>query len=188
MRELTYFVAVSLDGHIAGQGGDISAFPQGDHIGWLLAEYPDTLPAPFLAAMQKEANNAHFDTVLMGRRTYQLGVDQGLTNPYPHLRQIVFSRSPQSLDEAVTMTDEDPRTVVQRLREEPGGGMWLCGGGQLAAQLMPLIDRLVLKVAPVLLPGGVPLFAPTDGPASTWTLEQSQTFDSGVVVNHLRRG
>ena len=55
MRELTYFVAVSLDGRIAGPGDDFSAFPTtGDHLDMIAADYRDTLPGHGLAALRTE--------------------------------------------------------------------------------------------------------------------------------------
>jgi dihydrofolate reductase len=37
-----------------------------------------------------------FDTVLMGRKTYEVGLNEGITSPYQPLRQVVFSRSMQA--------------------------------------------------------------------------------------------
>jgi dihydrofolate reductase len=75
---------------------------------------------------------------------------------------------------------------VRSLKAEPGSGIWLCGGGRLAAALADEVDRLVLKVNPVVLGSGTPLF---DGrvPGHSFRLEQSTPFDSGVVVNEYVR-
>ncbi|MEM6929958.1 MAG: dihydrofolate reductase family protein [Myxococcota bacterium] len=182
MRQLTYFVATSLDGFIAGPGGSIEAFPsQGDHLDALLADYPETLPAPFLDAMGVQPLNDHFDTVVMGWRTYDVGLSVGLASPYPHLRQFVCSRRCERPHDDVIVTDEDPRALVRRLKAEPGGGIWLCGGGALAGVLHDAIDRLFLKVNPVLLYDGVPLFGASRGPATAWRHVGSRRFDSGVV-------
>jgi len=66
---------------------------QGDHIDALFREYPETLPAPALAAMGITPRNDTFDTVVMGWNTFAVGANAGLHDPYPHLRQFVCSRS-----------------------------------------------------------------------------------------------
>ena len=158
MRTLTYLVATSLDGLIADADGDFSAFPtDGDSVAAHVREHPDTVPAFAHAALGVAPTGAEFDTVLMGWNTYASGFAV-TRDPYPHLRQIVFSRSRTAADAAgeVEVTAEDPLAVVRRLKQESGTGIWLCGGGSLASALLPAIDELVLKVNPVVLGRGVP--------------------------------
>lgn len=188
MRTLTYFVAVSLDGRIAGPGDDYSAFPvEGDHVAMIVRDYRDTLPGAALDALGLEADRSRFDTVLMGWSTYAAGFAH-TRDPYPHLRQVVFSRSHTQADAApgVTVTDEDPARVVRRLKEEDGSGIWLCGGGVLAAALADEIDHLVLKVNPLVLGEGPSLFA---GPYAPRHLRRTRVtpYSSGVVVTEHAR-
>jgi dihydrofolate reductase len=187
MRELTYYVAVSLDGRIAAPDGDFSAFPvTGDHIDMIIEDYTDTLPGVGLSALGRTAPTTRFDTVVMGWNTYAAGLASGVDDPYPHLRQYVFTHRPDRAAGAVTFTADDPVVVVQKLKAEAeGAGIWLCGGGRLAASLADEIDRLVLKVNPLVLGEGVPLF--DGGGLRSFTLEASRTFDSGVVINEYRR-
>lgn len=188
MRELTYYVAVSLDGRISGPGDDFSAFPvEGDHIEMILHEWTDTLPKVGLDALGLSADGSRFDTTLMGWRTYAAGLS-ATDDPYPHTRQVVFSRQVREVPAAITVTDEDPVAVVRRLKGEPGTGIWLCGGGVLAAALAEEIDRLVLKVNPVVLGDGPLLFAEMPYAARGFVLERSTPYTSGVVVNEYRRG
>jgi dihydrofolate reductase len=109
-----------------------------------------------------DAENQWFDTVLMGRKTYDVGFKAGVTNPYPHLQQYLFSKSLKvSPDEQVTLVLEDTVQFVEQLKQLPGKGIWLCGGANLASSLFAagLIDRLILKVNPFLMGEGIPLFA-----------------------------
>ena len=46
-----------------------------------------------------------------------------------------------------------------RLKQEDGGGIYLAGGGNLAGQLIDEIDELVVKVYPLVLGEGIPMFA-----------------------------
>jgi dihydrofolate reductase len=158
VRALTYFVAVSLDGFIAAPDHTFDAFPQqGDHIDWIFREWADTLPTVGQEMVGIEPDNSRFDTVLMGWNTYAAGFPHGVTDPYQHLRQYVFSRTHDKADGDIVVTDRDPVAVVRELKAEPAGsGIWLCGGGRLASSLVHEIDRLVLKVNPLLLGSGIP--------------------------------
>ncbi|MEU6127269.1 dihydrofolate reductase family protein [Streptomyces sp. NPDC047123] len=166
MRKLTYFIAVSLDGFIAGPDGSDPTGPDGfwpvaeDYVRHLAGTYPETLPAPARAALGITAEGTCFDTVLEGRRTYQIGLDAGLTNAYPHLRHLVFSRTlTESPDAGVELVATDPVEKVRELKREDGKDIWLCGGGELAGVLRGEIDRLVVKLSPLTLGSGTPLFA-----------------------------
>ena len=87
----------------------------------------------------------------------------------------------------MTLSTDDPASVVRALKAEPAGSdIWLCGGGQLAGALHDEIDALVLKVNPITLGDGIGLFG---GRAATgsYALTQSTAFDSGVVISHYDR-
>lgn len=188
MRELVYYVAVSLDGYIAAPDHTFDAFPvTGDHMDTILRDYTDALPAPALAALGLTPPLFRFDTVLMGWNTYAVGLAQGLDNPYPHLRQYVFSRTRTAGPAGITSSGADPSGVVRALKAEPDGAdIWLCGGGQLASALAGEIDRLVLKVNPVVFGAGIPLFAGHGYTPRHAELTAGERFESGVVINHYR--
>ncbi|MET8685894.1 dihydrofolate reductase family protein [Streptomyces sp. NPDC004732] len=166
MRKLVYFIAVTLDGFIAGPDGADPTGPDGfwpvgqDYVKHLAETYPETLPAPAREALGITAEGTHFDTVLEGRRTYGIGLDAGLTNAYPHLRHYVFSRTlTESPDPGVELVATAPVEKVRELKKEDGKDIWLCGGGELAGVLRGEIDRLVVKIGPLTLGSGTPLFA-----------------------------
>lgn len=189
MRELTYFVASSLDGLIAHSDGSHDGFSQnGEYLSKLFADFPETLPSHFRAAMGIQGENRWFDTVLMGRKTYEVGLKEGFTNPYAHLRQYVFSRTmPASPDEAVTLVREEAIAQVNQLKSETGKGIWLCGGANLATTLFSagLIDQLMVKVNPLVMGKGIPLFAPTVQ-LTALELTHSQAYPGGVMMLHYR--
>lgn len=188
MRKLIYYVATTIDGYIADPRGKFDMFPMvGDHIDAIFKEYTDTLPAPALQALGLVADRSRFDTVVMGWRTYEVGFEHGVVNPYPHLTQIVFSREHESRHPDVKVTAEDPVATVRGLKAQAGSGIWLCGGGALAATLEDEIDELMLKVNPIVLGDGIRLFARPSGPAR-WRLAEARTFESGVAFMTYRRG
>ncbi len=149
MRELVYYVAVSLDGRIAAPDDTFDDFPQtGDHIDMILREWTDTIPAVGLRMLGLTAPRTRFDTVLMGWNTYAAGLSV-TTDPYPHLEQFVLSRSRRAdaVPPGITLTGRDPVELVRELRQRPGADIWLCGGGRIAAALSGEIDRMVLNRA-----------------------------------------
>ncbi|MFD6032233.1 MULTISPECIES: dihydrofolate reductase family protein [Cellulosimicrobium] len=191
MRELTYYVAVSLDGYIAGPGGEFDAFlAEGDHMAPIWSRYRGTAPTDLAGAAGLPVADGPFDTVLMGWNTYAVGLpDHHLPNPYRHLRQIVFTRTHEAPEgsEGVLFTGADPVETVRALKREDGRGIWLCGGGALAAVLVDEIDRLALKVNPVMLGAGVPLFGERDYAPVSWRSTGTQTFRSGVTLAEYAR-
>ncbi|MER7759834.1 dihydrofolate reductase family protein [Streptomyces sp. NPDC097619] len=189
MRKLTYFAASTLDGFIAGPDGADPTGPNGfwpipaDYIEHLVAEYPEALPGPARQALGVTAEGTHFDTVLEGRRSYEIGLAAGITDAFPHLRHLVFSRTlTESPDPAVRVVAEDPTAVVRALKKEEGKDIWLIGGAELAGALYAEIDTLVLKVAPLTIGNGIPLFSRNAAfDPSSWTLTDHTVLKSGAL-------
>jgi dihydrofolate reductase len=88
MRKLVYYVACTVDGFIARTDGSFDGFQtEGEHLADLFASFPETVPAHLREALGVHGPNRHFETVLMGRATYDVGAKLGFTNPYPHLQR-----------------------------------------------------------------------------------------------------
>lgn len=188
MRKLTYYVASTLDGFIASPTGAYDFFSmEPDFLDAIAAEYPETLPAGFRAFKGITGPGKHFDTVLEGRHSYQVGLDAGVTNAYPHLEHYVFSRSvTQSPDPGVTFSST-PLATVRELKARDGLGIWLCGGGALAAELLPEIDAFIIKLNPVVVGQGIRLVEAGFAPHRL-RLTRTRTFDNGVVIlSYARR-
>lgn len=189
VRKLVYYVAATLDGFIAGPDGADPTGPDGfwpvpeDYIAHMIAEYPETLPGPARTALSISAPGTHFDTVLEGRRSYGIGLKAGVTDAYPHLRHIVFSRTlGESPDPAVEVVADDPVARVRELKRAEGKDIWLVGGGELAGALYSEIDTLIVKLSPMTIGAGIPLFSDraTFSP-NAWTLTDHQVLDSGAM-------
>lgn len=189
MRNLVYYVAVSIDGYIADPSGGFDAFlVEGDHALVVFGEYADALPAHAHAALGIEPPRTLFDTVVMGWNTLTPALDIGIASPYPHLRQVVASRQPRDVDPAITLTD-DPLAAVRKLKQEEGLDIWLCGGGELAGTLLPEIDRLILKRNPVVFGSGISLFGNTPYEPRPFDLVNVRSFTSGVAIEeYVSRG
>lgn len=184
MRKLIYFVASSIDGFIAREDGSVEDFSMdGEHFADLLAEFPETIPGHLREQLGVSAPNKRFDAVIMGRRTYEVGLQINVTNPYPHLKQYVVSRSfTASPDKNVELVSDNPLEFARLLKLQEGKDIWLCGGGELASALLPEIDEMILKINPFLMGTGIPIVA---GHASTkLELLNKNLYDNGFMLLH----
>ncbi|MCP2337629.1 dihydrofolate reductase family protein [Actinomadura rupiterrae] len=189
MRKLVYYVGASLDGYIAGPSEEIDFYPlSAEMSAWIGATYPETIPVQARAHFGVEGvPNAAFDTILMGRGTYEPGLRIGLTSPYPHLRQYVVSTTLEIDDPSVRVESDDPPALVRRLKaEDTGKDIWLCGGGKLAGALLPEIDEIVLKTYPVIAGTGIPMTAGPFDP-TLFTPTRRHTFENGAQTTWLTR-
>ncbi|MEV8285031.1 dihydrofolate reductase family protein [Streptomyces niveus] len=190
MRKLSYFIAVSIDGYIGdptGEGGFFTRFVDEEFLAFLKEEYPETLPTPGRQPLGIDhLENKRFDTIIQGRRTYEVALDIGVTSPYAHMRQLVASRSLTSPDPAVEIVSGDIAALVRELKQEEGLGIYLCGGANLAAELFDEVDELVVKTYPLILGSGMPMFG-TKYAQTEFALESNRTFGNGAVVRTYSR-
>ena len=164
MRQVLYRVAASVDGYIAGPRGELD---------WIVHD-----PAVDFAKVY-----ASVDTVLLGRRTYELTRQPGAP-PWPEGWQIyVFSQTlPPEEAPGVTVVRADAGACVAALRAAPGRKIWLFGGGSLFRSLLEAkqVDLVEVLVIPVLLGGGTPLLE-TGAPLTRLALEHVQKYPSGLL-------
>lgn len=166
MRQLIYSVAASLDGYIARPDGGYDWIPDEPDIDW----------GAFLG---------RFDTVLMGRRTYEVVTagDAG-EDPTSRMRTVVASRTLDPEDHPdVEVVSEDVRGFVEELLREEGEDVWLMGGGVLFRTLLDagLVDAVEVALVPALLGDGIPLLPPGEG-GSRLELRDLTPYPSGIVL------
>ncbi|MDF9798171.1 dihydrofolate reductase [Catalinimonas alkaloidigena] len=170
MRNIVYYVASSLDGYIAGADEDISTFV-GEGTG----------VEKYLSDLQS------FDTVIMGRRTYEFGYKFGLKPgqlAYPHMEHHIFSKS-------LKLNNADPKLhvhppkldIIEALKQNEGTDIYLCGGGVFAGWLLEneMIDILKIKLNPITLGDGTPLFGNVRKQTQN-ELTELQEFDHGLII------
>jgi dihydrofolate reductase len=154
---------MSLDGYIAG--------PQGE-FDWIIGDPEIDFGAVF----------AQFDTLLVGRATFELMVKHGRAVT-PGMRTIVFSRTLRQSDfPDVTIVAGKEKETVAALRAQPGKDVWLFGGGALFRSFldMELVDTVEVAVMPVLLGGGIPLL-PAPAKRAKLKLMGHKVYGSGIV-------
>jgi dihydrofolate reductase len=164
-KRLRYQVAASLDGFIAGPKGEYD---------WIVMD-----PAIDFDALYRE-----FDTVVMGRKTFEMMTAQGGTGAMPGMEVVVFSTTlPASTRRGVRVVNDNVAAEVAALKAKRGRDIWLFGGGALFRSLLDagLVDTVEIAVMPVLIGAGIPLLPP--GALSTLKLADQKVLPkSGIVV------
>jgi dihydrofolate reductase len=184
MRKLIYSMTVSLDGFIAGPGGEID---------W---SAPDEELHRFHNQRVRELG-AH----LLGRRLYEEMVywETADENPsaaehelefariWKALPKIVFSKTLERVEGNSRLVRDGVAEEVAELKDEPGDDLAV-GGAGLASTCMKLdlIDEYRLFVSPVVLGGGTPYFPAMDERIALELIE-TRTFGSRVVYVRYRR-
>jgi dihydrofolate reductase len=140
MRPVCYSVAISLDGFIAGPNGEAD---------WIVMDPEIDFKELF----------ARFDTVLLGRKSYEAARKQGGGGGMPGMKSYVFSTTLGPGDCPGATLSNDPGETVRALKHQPGKAIWLFGGGSLFRSLLELglVDQVQVGIVPVLLGDGLPL-------------------------------
>lgn len=184
MRSVIYSMSVSLDGFIAGPGGEID---------W--------------SAPDEELHRFHNERVreigihLLGRRLYETMTFWETAEANPSLTEyelefariwkdtpkIVFSKTLDDVEGNARLARDSVPQEVAKLREQPGGDLAV-GGAGLASTLIEvdLIDEYRLFISPVVLGGGTPCFSARDERINL-ELVETRTFGSRVVYVRYRR-
>jgi dihydrofolate reductase len=170
-----YSMSVSLDGFIAGPGGDI---------GW-------AAPDEELMAFHTE-QSSRLDAHLCGRGLYEdmlpwetrEGEFAGIWQAIP---KVVFSTTLENVQGNARLATGSVADELSRLGETPAADVSV-GGAGLAATLIEhdLIDEYRLFVNPVALGGGTPFF-PRRRERLNLELAETRTFGSRVVYLRYRR-
>lgn len=169
MRTVTFGVACSLDGYIARVDHRVDWLQWSDDIAAISAAYWKTI-----------------DTVLMGRKTYEVALAMGTTS-YAKVANYVFSRTLGSApDPRVQVIATDAAEFVRELKSGDGKGICVMGGGELARCLFDagLIDEIGLNLQPVILGSGIPLFFPMEQQLDLELLESRELKGGAVYVRY----
>jgi dihydrofolate reductase len=170
MRTVVFGGANSLDNYIARLDHAVDWLLWGEEAAAVMADYWKT-----------------FDTVLMGRKTYEVALQSG-QGAYPGMATYVFSRTlPPGSRDGATITSADVVGFVRDLKRQAGKDICLMGGGALARPLFEagLIDEIGFNIHPVLLGAGIPLFHPMNRQINL-DLKECRPFKNGCVLVSYR--
>ena len=175
MRKVSLFIAMSLDGYIAGPGDDLS----------------------FLRAVEKEGEDygyaeftSQIDTIIIGRKTYDYVLREVGPAHYDNGQRDVYvitrtGRPPVGRTRFYTGALPD---LIAQLKSESGQNIYCDGGAQVIDELLQhdLIDELIISIIPVLLGAGTRLFK-DKRPEQLLDFLSLKSYDTGLVQLHYRR-
>lgn len=178
-------ISLSLDGRIAGPGGD-------HDMSWIV---PHAVSDGARSHMVQVTGTA--TTALLGRKNYQgfAGFwpsvagnegadpkDRTFARWLDGVEKVVFSTTLEQVDwDNARLATADPATTVKQLRRQDGGDIIVLASTSVIRQLIDAdeLDRLSVTLCPELVGGGARLFA--DGSAASWTLTAAKPTDSGAM-------
>ena len=164
--KVSVFLGLSLDGYIAGEGGDLS---------WLSIVQTDPPEDTGFDALMRDV-----DVMVFGRNTYDTALAFEAW-PYASKRVVVLTHRalrPRHGEEVHAGPLVD---LLASLGQAGHRHVYLDGGGVTREGLAAgVVDELTLSWLPVILGKGIPLFA-SGLSMSRWHLAQSRAFASGLV-------
>lgn len=173
-RKIILDLAVTLDGYIEGENGEVD---------WCI--------------MDPEMGFNHFlnqiDAIFYGRKSYDLwgqftpenevsDDEKEIWEQVHSKEKYVFSRNQKGIDQKAIYINDHILEVVNQLKNKPGKDIWLYGGASLITDFinLGLVDEFRLSVHPVVLGEGKPLFIDIKKRLNL-KLVHTKTFSSGVV-------
>jgi dihydrofolate reductase len=147
MRKIILYIAMSLDGYIAGENESL------DFLSEVQIENEDYGYGDFMKTI---------DTVILGRRSYDKVMNFGIPFPYSDKKTFVITRKEKPPEENITFYNGDLNQLVANLKSQNGKNIYLDGGGQIVNEFLKnrLIDEFIISIIPVVLGTGSLLFPP----------------------------
>ncbi|WP_459500586.1 dihydrofolate reductase family protein [Bacillus sp. C1] len=171
-RKVILYIGTSIDGYIANEDGTLE----------------------WLESTETEGDNGYstllerIDTVLMGKKTYDVIRGFDMDYPYANYTNYVFSTSVEDKDEYAQFVKENVKTFIMNLKKQPGKDIWLIGGGNLAREFFKenLIDEFQLAIAPIILGKGISLY--TGGDIETkFTLTKIEQLGQLAMLHYIKK-
>src|SRR5438105_1378596 len=104
MRTVTFGGANSLDNFLARPDGAVDWLLFSDDVSAVMADYWKSI-----------------DTIVMGRKSYEVALRHGQGGGYPGIKTYVFSRTlKEGSDKSVTVISQDAAEFVRELKQQPG--------------------------------------------------------------------
>ena len=176
MRKVVLFIAMSLDGYIADENGNVD---------WLNGQDMNVENTDTYSVFVRD-----IDTVIMGWDTYlqivtELSPEEWI---YANLTSYVITHRKLPSKNEIFFTGSSPSDLVKELRNKEGKGIWIYGGANIVQQLVQadLIDEYYISVIPTVLGSGIRLFGTAPGEIKL-KLISTQTYNGIIELTYTRR-
>lgn len=169
-KPVTLYIAMSLDGMIAGENDSLEFLTMADN---------PTVEGGEDYGYKEFVNSV--DTILWGRKTFDVVSGFGGELPYKDKAVYVLSKSRQGKHQHIEFHG-DAVALVSRLRRADGLGVYCDGGGEVVSALLNagLIDNIIITVIPIILGKGTRLF-PSVEQSVVLQHVGTTTFAKGIV-------
>lgn len=172
MSKIKVFIAMTLDGYIAGENESLE---------WLFN-------------VQGEGDNGYqnfydtVDTVVMGRTTYDW-VMREMPSPFPYIGKDTIVVTSHKIDDNphVRPWTNSLEDLMIHLKEKANKDIWIVGGGKLISSLInkQLIDEIIVTIAPVILGKGTKLFEGISQ-IDTFNLSDTKRYGNFVEIHYKK--
>ena len=177
-RPLIYSMGVSLDGFIAGPGGDIGWSAPGEELHRFHNEQARRVGVELYGRGMYETMR-FWENV--GERPQPSEEELDFAAIWEATRKIVFSRTLQEVSAGFELAAAGPLEVLAEQRQTPGGEIAVGGAGLARAFVeADAVDEYRPLVHPVVLGGGTPFLPPLPAPLEL-ELAESRDFANGVT-------
>ena len=179
-------ISLSLDGRVTGPGGEYD-------MSWIVPHAITNVARDNMIRVTKPAT-----TVLLGKNNY-MGFgsywpkvaddesadprDRAFSKWLNSVEKIVFSSTlKEAAWENSRIVDSHPAAVVEELQKQSGGDIIVLASSSIIRSLLQadVLDCLSITLCPEVAGGGAHLFE-NGLPASSWSLRQSTTTESGAL-------
>lgn len=177
-RKVILFNMVTLDGYMAGPGGNIDWHNVDEEFNQFAIAQLDEVGALLFGRVTYELMAGYWPTPAA------IADDFEVANKMNELPKVVFSRT---MDNAAWQNTQlvkgDAFETVSQLKQQPGKDLFVFGSADLAASLIEhgLVDEFRVMVNPVVLGRGLPLFQRIQQPLKLKLLK-TKLFQNGNVL------
>lgn len=147
-RKVILYISQSLDGFIADNKGSVE---------WIIGNDKE-----YASDYGYEKFIEDIDTVILGANTYkqiknELSPDKWV---YENLQSYVLTNEKIKDTEAIKYVNMNIEKLINKLKQEKGKDIWICGGANLVNQCVKanLTDEYQITTVPIILGNGVRLF------------------------------